>query len=236
MKNLTICVSAATIAAAALATSATATVSPFTETFAEDNADWGTGGLWSEYEPLAWSDGGGPDGNNYVTATQDFGGFEPGPLDLAIFRGQDNYNSSDGAFFGDWLDSGVTEFSFWVRHDAPTALEYFVRFTPTGPNFPSMNYRFEDTQVQSGEWTQLSVEIYEDNPGWVIGGNPATTYDAVFSDLGKIQLGASVGEFAGEDVSYNFDLAMVSTTVPAPGALGLLAIGGIAAHRRRRTA
>jgi hypothetical protein len=225
---------AMTVAAGMVSTPALASVMPFTETFADGNANWGGGPLWTEFDPLGWTEGGGPSGANYVTATESFGDTAPGPLDLAIFRGQDNFNSSNGAFLGNWIESNVSEFSFWVRHDASIDLEFFVRFTPTGQNFPSMNYRFTSL-VQTNTWTQLSVAISPDTPGWVFGGSPATTYDAVFGNLGKIQIGAAVDALTGMDETYNFDLALVSIAVPAPGVLGLLCIGMMAPRRRRMT-
>ena len=215
-----------------LALPAAASVTPYTEAFAADNANWGTGGLWNEYVPLAWNAGGGPDGANYVSSMQNFGDFAPGPLDVAIFRGQDNYGSSDGAFAGDWIDGGITEFSFWVRHDAPVSLKYFVRFTPTGPNFPSMNYRFEDQVVESGTWTQLTLAISPDTPGFIPGGGPGT-YEAVMSNLGKIQLGVDIEPLAGNGEDFRFDLALVSMQVPGPGGAALLAVFGFGCRRRR---
>ncbi len=206
-------------------------VVPFTETFANDNANWGGGGNWQNFEPLAWNEGDGPGGANHVTATVDFGQFAEGAADVAFFRGQDNYGSSGGNFVGDWLAGGITDFSFWVRHDAAVELEYFVRFTPAGANFPSMNYRFSDTLVAGETWTKLTLDIDEDNPGWIVGGGPGT-YNNVFTNLGKIQIGIDIDPLSAGDAIHNFDLAMVST-IPAPGALALLVLGALGTRRRR---
>lgn len=217
----------------AVANAASAGVSPFTETFANDNADWGTGGLWNVYEPVQWNQGSGPDGSNHISVTQNFSNFSPGPLDLALFRGQDNFDSSNGAFVGDWITGGITEFSFWVRHDAQEELKFFVRFVKAGANSPSMNYRFEDSLVQGNTWTKLTLQISPDTPNFIPGGGPGT-YQNVMGDLGKIQIGIDLNPLAGIDLDFNFDLALVSMNVPGSSALMLLAVGGLFGTRRRR--
>jgi len=216
-----------------LAATASASVEPYTETFADGNANWGTGGDWEVFEPLDWQGSGGPDSGAHVTAPKNFVDFEPGGFPLTIFRGQDNFNSSDGAFEGDWISAGVTEFSFWVRHDADIALDYFARFTPIGSNSPSMNVIFSEA-VQPNTWTKLSVEIDSNNDDLIPGGPPGT-YEAVFGNLGKMQIGADVGQLAGDDQLYHFDLALVSISLPAPGAMALFGlVAALGGSRRRR--
>lgn len=224
-----------TTAVALVATSlcAAADITAFTETFAEGNANWGTGPTWQSFEPLAWSAAGGPDGGAFVSATENLVDFSPGAFPFTLFRGQDNFGSSGGAFQGDWISANVNEFSFWVRHDATVPLPYFARFTPVGSNSPSMNIFFGEL-VQPNTWTRLSVWISPDNEDFVVGGGPGT-YGAVFGNLGKMQLGAELGQLAGIDQDFNFDLALVSITLPAPGALALLGIA-LLPHRRRRHA
>lgn len=209
-----------------------AAVDPYTETFASDNANWGGGGDWTTFQPLDWSGSGGPDGGGFVSDTLNFSEFSPGGFPLTVFRGQDNYNSSNGAFEGDWLAGGITTFSFWVRHNAPIDLQYFVRFTPADANSPSMNFEFSDSLVAPNTWTQLTLDISEDNPGWIVGGGPGT-YNSVFTNLGKIQLGADMGGLAGMEPDFTFDLANVAI-IPAPGAISLLALAGLFGTRRRR--
>lgn len=211
-----------------------ASVVPYTETFSADNANWGGGGNWQAFEPLDWSSSGGPGGSGYVSTTLPFQDHQPGMFPaLTIFRGQDNYGSSGNAFVGDWTGSGITQFSFWVRHNSPEELLYSVRFVPVGSNSPSMNFEFSDTLVQPNTWTQLSLTISPDTPGWVVGGGPGT-YDAVFSNLGKIQIGVNPDPLAGLEDDITFDLSNVSINVPAPGALCLLGLAGFGRRARRR--
>ncbi len=227
------------LALTAASTLAQAGVAPYTEMFAADNANWGgsAGGDWTAFEPLAWSaPGGGPvAGAGFVTYTRNFLDVQPGQFPaLTIFRGQDNYNSSGGAFLGNWNEAGITEFSFWVRHDAAENVLFSVRFTPAGGNGPSMNYEFVDDLVQSGVWTKLTLAIDPDTDGWVIGGGPGT-YNMVFNNLGKIQIGINPDPLVGIDQDVNFDLSMVSIAVPAPGAIALLTMAGLVGTRRRRS-
>lgn len=217
--------------ALSLAGTAVAATGPFTETFGNDNANWGTGGDWQTFDPLAWAGSGGHDGGGYVTASDNFADFTPGGFPLTLFRGQDNYGSSGGNFEGDWIEGGIIEFSFWVRHDASVDLEYFVRFTPMGANAPSMNLFFGDL-VAPNTWTKLTATISPDNEDFVVGGGP-NTYNTVFGNLGKIQLGADVSPLAGIDQEFNFDLSQVSIAIPAPGALALFGLGFLTRGRRR---
>ena len=225
---------AAVLLPALSASFAAAGVIPHTEDFASGNAAWGTGTDWQLFDPLHWSAGGGPDGSAYVTTAQNFADAVPTGFPLTLFRGQDNFGSSDGAFSGDWLDVGITEFSFWFRHDAPIALNPFARFTPVGSNSPSMNVFFSEF-VEANTWTKLTIDISEDNPDFVVGGGPGT-YQNVFGNLGKMQLGADVNALVGLDQLVTFDLALVSIAVPGPGAAGMLMFAACAGRRRRRGA
>jgi len=209
-----------------------ASVAPFTETFSEGNAAWGTGTAWQLFDPLDWNMTGGPDGGGYVFTSQNFVDTVPVGFPSTFFRGQDNYGSSNGAFVGDWLNSGITEFSFWFRHDAPVALSPFARFTPVGANSPSMNVLFTE-QAQANTWTQFTISIDPANPDFVVGGGPGT-FDAVFGNLGKIQLGADIAELAGLDQLVTLELALVSIAIPGPGAAALCALFGLTGSRRRR--
>lgn len=173
---------------------------PFVEDFVADVASWrdapGTG-------LLDWSSSGGPDGGSYASTTFNF----ENSLETdtpALFRAQDEFNSSGGAFFGDWM-TGIGGFSVYVRHDAPQPLEYFVRYAvPT--NFPAAVSPFTQ-QVQPGVWTRLTAPVLD--PDTIFEGD--FVFEDVFDDVGHVQVGIFVTpELALQNVSYTFDIDKVS--------------------------
>lgn len=208
------------------ATVATADVSPFTETFSEDNANWAD----QSSVPLDWVSTGGADGGGYVTNTFNFVDSSGEGFPQVLFRGQGNLGSSDGAFVGNWLESNIQTFSFHVRHDAPVALTPFARFA-TSNNFPSANVIFTEA-VEPGEWTEITIDIEPNNPLFVFSGGPNTFFD-VFENLGNIQIGFEGDPLFGKDIDVVFDLDLVAA-VPAPGVLGVFAAAGLLGGRRRR--
>lgn len=206
-----------------MARAASAATVPFTETFTSNASNWFDG---PGTNPVGWVSSGGPDGSAFVSTTGSFMGRAANDPVL-LFRGQDELNSSGGAFVGNWVTSGVTGFNAAVRHDAGVALNFFVRFA--GPaNFPGANNVFF-IPVPSGTWTDLSAAL--PNPNLIFEG--PLTYNQVFGNVGHVQVGVSVpGTLAGSDANFTFDLDNVSI-VPEPTTLGLLALGGLAAVRRR---
>ena len=109
--------------AGALSQSAFATV-PYTEQFTTDAANWRDG---AGAASANWVSTGGPDGSSYIASTASAFFLEDDDP-VVVFRGQDAYNSSADAFVGNWITSGINQFSVWVRHDAPVSLDFFVRF------------------------------------------------------------------------------------------------------------
>lgn len=214
-------------AAATIATTATAGIAPYTETFADGAANWydqaGT-------SVLDWVSVGGADSGGYVTTDYNFVDDGPG-FPPVLFRGQANFGSSGNAFVGDWLSGGITEFSFFIRHNASEPLQFFARIAPAA-NFPSVNAVTTEF-IAPGQWTQVAFAIEEDNPEFTYGGPPGT-FDTVFSDVGNIQIGALAGDLAGVDEVFTFDLDLVSIAVPTPGALALFGVAGLVGYRRRR--
>jgi len=202
---------------------------PFTEDFTADAANWfDSAGL----NVMTWHANGGPDGGAYASTSFNFAG--SGAMDTpAIYRGQSNFGSSGGAFVGDWLTDGVTEFRTFVRHDAGVPLSFFARFA-NGNNFPAV-VALGGAPVPSGSWTELIIPIRAD-AGFIPEG--PSTFDGVFSNLGNVQLGVLAEPLAGTDQLVTFDLDKVSI-VPEPVSLvllaaGLMATGGVRRSRRRR--
>ncbi len=217
------------ILAFSTATTAAASIDvPWTETFADDPADWfnGSGDALAD-----WASDGGIDGagDGYLTADLDFSSLTVGQTPI-LFRGQDEFNSSANAFVGDWIASGADHISFWVRHDADAPIAFFLRLA-TPDNFPAAN-AVQFVPVAPGTWTQVTFDLVPGNPQLIFEG-PASTYESVFSNIGHIQLGLTVPEsLAGSPDTFTFDFDQVN--IPAPGALALLPIAGLISRRRKR--
>lgn len=158
---------------------------PYLEDFSVNAAGWRDG---SGAGLADWSPAGGPDGGAHILTTLSLAGAADGDTPL-VFRAQDEWASSGGAFEGDWIADGVEFLNFQVRHDAPFPLTVFVRFA--GPaNFPgavAVNFVpvFPDT------WTPITVAIDPANPQFV--SFEGMTFDAAFSNVGHVQVGVSVG-------------------------------------------
>jgi len=221
MKHVIMFSTVATLTLAA--TTAGAIVVPFTEDFDTDSANWFNA---AETGPVDWSAVGGPDGGAYATTGFNFQ-FSNLADRPALFRGHDALNSSGDGFVGDWITSGVTEFSFTVRHDAPLPLPFFARFAP---NFAPGANAVAFAPVLPNVWTTITVPI---NPGafFIYEG---TDFASTFSNVGRVQIGIEVpAGLNGLDQLVTFDLDK-PTIVPAPPVAGLFALGGLAATTRRR--
>jgi hypothetical protein len=212
----------ATLAAALLAGWAGAATVPFTEDFATGTSGWrDAAGL----DALAWLAAGGRDGGSYVRTSYVVPQFPP-PNGAILFRGQDEFDSSGGAFEGDWIADGVSGFSFFLRHDAPLPLGVFARFA--GPaNFPgAAGVAF--APVLPGTWTQIVIPISPSSPNIFLEGVP---YEQVFGDIGHVQVGISpTAELAGVTITVDLDKVSI---VPGPGALAIVAAAGLTRRRRR---
>lgn len=201
---------------------AAATV-PFTETFNANSANWFVDSLGTT--PLIWNATGGPDGSAFASIAFNLVNSAPNDTPL-LFRAQDEFGSSGGAFVGNWVTDGVNGFSASVRHNAGVPLNFFVRFA--GPaNFPGANNVFF-VPVPSGTWTELTAVL--PNPNLIFEG--PFTYNQVFSNIGHVQIGISVPQgLAGVDAPFSFDIDNVGI-VPEPTSLALLAIGACVIGRR----
>ncbi len=215
------------VAVSASAAAASAVVVPFVESFDNAANNWRNANNSAE---LDFFPTGGADGAGYASGTFNYANSAPGGFPPIILRGQSASNASGGAFVGDWLAAGVTEFSFSIRHDAPVPLEVTGRIA-TPLNFPGASFE-TDFFVEPGVWTTITIAIDENDPRWLSFSNQP--FEATFTNVGNIQIGANVPQsLAGQDVTVRFDLDLVRI-IPAPGTAGVFAFLGLAAARRRR--
>jgi len=190
------------VCAACAITGATAAVAaevPFTEDFNNDSANWYNN---PGNAPLEWSGSGGPDGGAHVYTTFNFVNAREGDIP-ALFRAQDEFNSSGGAFEGNWITDGVEVFTAFVRHDAPAPATFFTRFSQPA-NFPG-GVAIVFQPVPPGTWTKIEIPIRADNPQFVT--FEGSDFETVFSNIGHVQIGIQVSKgLEGINDDFFFDL------------------------------
>lgn len=201
---------------------------PFTEDFATNASGWvyGTTNL-----PTWFATGGVGDGS-YISgsATIDTNGF--GPI---VFRGNNANDASGDAFVGDWLAGGVTLFTAYVRHNAPTNLFFYVRLDRGAGNAASSN----PLEVAPNTWSQFVIPITNSlgtNGVFQSYGAAGTNFNAIFTNIQNVQIALSSGQdpiTIGETYTIDFDQPAI---VPEPSTLALLACAAaaLAAARLRR--
>ncbi|MEY3022689.1 MAG: hypothetical protein RIS86_1887 [Planctomycetota bacterium] len=218
--------STAAVLVATIASFASADIVGFTENFATGSAGWRNAGGTVD---LDWAASGGPDGGAFATSVFNLSGTTPGGFPPTVIRAHAAYGSSDGAYVGNWIEAGVTGVSFWFRHDLAEAITVTGRFA-TPNNTPGASV-VSFTPIAANTWTLVTFDLTEGSSQIVsLGGG---TYSAIFSNVGNMQFGFTVPpSLAGTDVDGRFDIAGF-TIVPAPGALALLGLAGIAPRRRR---
>ena len=203
-------------------------VLPFTEGFNNGASNWLNGGS----QTPNYASNGGLSNSGYIStsATIDTTGF--GPI---IFRGNNSTSASDKAFVGDWLSAGVSEFSAYVWHDAPVALNFYARFDRGQGNAASSNNHL----VAPSTWTLLKIPIVNSlGSTWQVfqsyGAAGSTGFSAIFSSINNVQiaLGASQDP-STHGQTYTVGLDRVSI-VPEPGTGILMGIAAIALAQGRR--
>ena len=200
---------------------------PFTEMFDSGDSNWLNGAGGSPGYAL----NGGFAGSGYIftSAKIDTSGF--GPI---IFRGNNSTSASDKAFVGDWLSAGVSEFSAYVWHDAPVALNFYARFDRGQGNAASSNNHL----VAPSTWTLLKIPIVNSlgTTGQVFQsyGMAGPGFSTIFNSINNVQiaLGASQDP-STHGQTYTVGLDGVSI-VPEPGTRILVEIAAIAIALGRR--
>jgi hypothetical protein len=205
---------------------------PYTENFTTDTANWRD----TNSAAATYVASGGPDGSSYISSTAS-AFFLDDADPVVVFRGQQGFNSSANAFTGDWIASGIDQFSVWVKHDAPQPLDFFVRFATAG-NFPG-TAADKGVLIAPNTWTQLSYEIAPSHVNeYLFPEGPSSFYTSTFSAVGNIQVGYSVpAGFGSLNQSFTFSLDQPSINTPEPASAFLaMSFAAIAFMRRRRAA
>ena len=197
---------------------------PYTEAFTSGNANWTN----AANAPLDAIPTGGPDNSPYASTTFNFAGTNPQSTP-AVLRAQSTTNASGGNFFGDWITSNATVLTFDFRHDASAPLDTFVRWTGAGSP-PAPGLILFGPAVQPNTWTNISLPVSALSPFFP---EPGANFNAIFSQVVRMQFGVTPGALAGVNTTVHFDIDNVTIT-PTPGAAALLSPLALTALRRRR--
>lgn len=158
-------------------------------------------------------------------------------LGAIVFRGNNAAGASGGAFVGNWLTSGVTNFQTYVWHNAPVSLNFYVRFDK------GFGYAADSNNllVSPNTWTLLDIPI-TDSLG--TSGQAFQSYEAagptgfatIFSDIKNVQIALGSAQDASTNgQTYTVGLDGVSI-VPEPDTSWLFGLGILLAFvRLRRT-
>ena len=209
-------------------TSWAVSVLPFTENFEVSSSSWLNG---SSQVPVYSAGGGlGGTGSIFTSGTIDTSGF--GPI---IFRGNNAAGASGGAFVGNWIVAGVTEFRAYVWHGGPVALNFYARFDKGAGSAASSN----NFLVAPSTWTEINIPILDSlgTTGQIFqsyGAAGPGGFNSIFSDIKNIQIALGAAQDAStHGQTYTVGLDSVSI-VPEPGTGMLLILGlGLVASSRR---
>lgn len=201
----------AVFAFAILAQKSQALVVPFTEDFVSGNANWLDGSSVS----ATWLSSGGVDDGGYITANATVA--PTGGFGSTFLRGNAASDASGDAFVGNWLTGGASSFSTYIRHNAPSELNFFARLDAgSGRAASSVNFA-----VAPNTWTQLNIPILDSPSSFQSYG--AGTFSTAFSNILNIQIVLAPDDaLAGE--TYSIDVDKISI-VPEPATWALVATG-----------
>lgn len=204
---------------------ASAATTPFTESFDTNDSGWQDA---LNAAPTYVATGGALDNGGYISVSFDPTASSVGSSDT-VFRATGSAGASGGGFTGDYVTGGITEYTFYARHNAPVPVSFFTRFAPPA-NFPgAIGVGF--APVLPNTCTPVTIAIDASNPQFISFGG--SNLNAIFSNIGNLQVGLTVP--AGATSAFTVDLDEVSI-VPEPGSAALLGLGGLMLLGRRRRA
>lgn len=206
--------------AAACTAAAAGTVNPFTETFTLGDSSWRDGSSGA----VDWNPAG------FIGTTADIN--SAGPFGLTVFRAHDEFDSSNDAFVGDYPAGGIDLVSFDIRQDSGQDLTFALRMA-TSLNFPGFAV-VSPTAVASGQWTTLTFALDYNNPFYFAEGPPGEAFfNSVMTTVGNLQVSVDRPDGLTTPLVTTFNIDNFAVT-PAPGALAVSGVVGLAMSRRRR--
>ncbi len=202
-------------------------VTSFVEHFDSGNANWRLNSSTAATQVIDGS-------NTYITVARNFESLSAGS-GAVLLRAQDEFNSSNHAFEGNYLTDGVISVSALFRHNLPEAAELFVRFANPN-NFPGATAEVTSL-VSPNVWTPITIQINAANSEFVT--FEGSDFNTIFSNIGHLQFGVNIpASVAGTATNYGFDLDTVSIVAtgaaPEPSSLFLFSLTGLLIFRRRR--
>lgn len=208
------------------ASAASAQIVGFVESFESDAANWRNSNGTLQ---LDWIPAGGPDGSAYASTLFNLSNTSGGGFPPTIIRAQTNFNSSNSAYAGNWIEAGVTGVSFDIRHDLSEAVTLTGRFA-TPANNPGAS-TVSQTPIAPNQWTTIFFDLTPDSTDIISFGSG--NYHSVFSNIGNLQFGFNVpASLAGQNIDARFDIDNFRV-IPAPGTALAFGAMGLLARRRR---
>lgn len=197
----------------------------FEEDFNDNTANWKNENSTSGAD-LTHITTGGIDNSGFGTI--DFPFSSASPFGATIFRAQDEFNSSNLEYTGDWLAANIVEVKVNVRHNLPVANTFSIR-AALASNQPGTGPALGSGQlVQPNTWTELSF-LVED---FVAQAAPGDT-EIVLSNVGHFQVTADVPFAPGAPeffASFTYDIDSVSliAEVPEPTSAAMACLMAVA--------
>lgn len=202
------------LAAMMMGTAVEAVQVPFVEDFSAGTENW----VNTSQAALTHFDSDGPDGGSYVSTDVPFSDAPPDRDAIVLFRGEEDFLASDGAFLDDWIADGAGLLTAYVRHQAPEPLEFFARIA-TEFNFPGATIQ-DRHLVEPDVWTPIRFPVSPDYARLTLEG--PFDFAAVFEDVGNVQFGVSIPESQeGNTSPYTYDLALVGVQIPEPSSVAI---------------
>jgi hypothetical protein len=190
---------------------------PFTEGFDLGSSNW----LNVSSAAPTYSSTGGVANTGYIFTSGTVGASNFGSI---VFRGNNSASASGGAFVGNWITAGVQNFQTYVWHNAPVALNFYVRFDK-GSGWAADSNNF---LVSPSTWTLLDIPIIDS-----LGGSGqafqsyegATGFLPIFSDIKNIQIALGSGQDAST-IGQTYTIGVDNVSImPEPTVGWLMGVG-----------